>query len=218
MDTSACRLWEQRAIDALDSADGTPEDRLAGLAFTTDDIRNWTPEPESLDARAARTLAAAKTSRTSRGRWHMTLPEASRLFLLAADSVPSGLVPPGMPAEAEAGEQALVRPYWTAFSRPLGRYLAARSFAAWSAYLGEGLRTQVVMLAIALAAVRIEAVRETMRASRPLDEALLHAAIRSADLLLHHLSDSTVLVSRLSGVEQGDTRAFIAALGLEEAR
>jgi len=218
MDMRTCRLWERHAIDALDSADRTPEDRLAGLAFTTDSLRNWTAGLESLETRATRTLADATASRLSRGRWHMTLPGASRLFLLAADSVPSGLVPPGMPAGAEAGDQTWVRPYWTAFSRPLGRYLAARSFAAWSAYLGEGLRTQVVMLAIALAAVRIEAVRETTRASRPLDEALLHAAIRSADLLLHHHSDTAVLVRRLSGVEQGDARAFIAAVGLEEAR
>jgi len=42
------------------------------------------------------------------------------------------------------------------------------------------------MLAVALAVVRIEAVRETTRASRPLDEPLLHAAIRSADLMLCH--------------------------------
>ena len=55
------------------------------------------------------------------------------------------------------------------------------------------------------------------RASRPLDPALLHAAIRSADLLLHHLSDAPGLVKSLAGVERGTTSAFLDAIGLEAA-
>jgi hypothetical protein len=102
-------------------------------------------------------------------------------------------------------------------SGPIGRYLAARFFGSWCAYLGEGLRTQVAMLAIALAAVRIEAVREASRASRPLDERLLHGAIRSADLLLHHLSDLPALVKSLAGVEHSSSPAFLAGIGLEAA-
>jgi len=73
------------------------------------------------------------------------------------------------------------------------------------------------MLAVALAAVRIEAVRETARALRPLDPALLHAAIRSADLLLHHLSDAHGLVRSLAGVERGPASAFLDAIGIEAA-
>jgi hypothetical protein len=73
------------------------------------------------------------------------------------------------------------------------------------------------MLAIALAAVRVEATRETGRVSRPLDEPLLLAAIRSADLLLHHLSDTAALVRSLARVEQGGLAAFLDALGLEAA-
>jgi hypothetical protein len=107
---------------------------------------------------------------------------------------------------------------WTAFSGPLGRYLAARSFAAWNAYLGEGLRTQVAMLAVALAVVRIEAARESAQASRPLDDVLLRAAIRSSDLLLYHLSDTPRLVRSLAGIEAGPAPAFLGAIGLEAAR
>ena len=55
------------------------------------------------------------------------------------------------------------------------------------------------------------------RASRPLDPALLHAAIRSADLLLHHRSDAPGLVKSLAGVERGTTSAFLDAIGLEAA-
>ena len=217
MDTKTCRLWERHAIAALDSAGQAPEARLAGLALTTDEIRNWPAGQESLEAHAQATLDAAAASRRPAGRWNMTLPGASRLFLLAAASVPPGLARPGLPEGAEAGDGALVRPRWTGFSKTLGRYLVARFFAAWSAYIGGGLRTQVTMLAVALAVVRIEAVRETTRASRPLDEPLLHAAIRSADLMLCHLSDTPRLVKGLAGVEQGPASAFLAAMGLEAA-
>jgi hypothetical protein len=122
-----------------------------------------------------------------------------------------------MPGGGEFADRTWALPRWTAVSRPLGRYLAARSFGAWSAYLGEGLRTQAAMLAMALAAVRVEAARETGRVSRPLDEPLLHAAIRSADLLLHHLSDTAALVRSLARMEQGSLPAFLEALGLEVA-
>ena len=217
MDAETCRLWEQHVIGALDSAGRAPEETLAGLAFTTDEIRNWTAGQGALESHARTALAAAAEPRGPGGRWQMTLPSASRLFSLAAASVPPGLAPPGAPDDAEAADIGWVKPRWTVFSRPLGRYLAARSFAAWSAYLGEGLRTQVAMLAVALAAVRIEAVRETARASRPLDPALLHAAIRSADLLLHHLSDAHGLVRSLAGVERGPASAFLDAIGIEAA-
>jgi hypothetical protein len=147
----------------------------------------------------------------------MTLPGASRLFVLAAASVQPGLVRPELPDGAEAGDPVWVKPRWADHAAPIRRYLAARAFGAWSAYLGEGLRTQVAMLAVALAAVRIEAVRETARALRPLDAALLHAAIRSADLLLHHLSDAPGLVRSLADVERGPASAFLDAIGLEAA-
>jgi hypothetical protein len=217
MDAETCRLWERHAVRALGSASRAPEDMLARLALSADEIRNWTAGAQSLETHARKTLAAAGALHRPQGRWGMPLPGASRLFRQAAASVPPGLPRPAMPEDAEAADRAWVQPRWTGFSRPLGRYLAARSFAAWSAYLGEGLRTQAAMLAIALAAVRIEAVRETARASRLLDAPLLHAAIRSADLLLHHLSDAPGLVKSLAGVERGPTSAYLDAIGLEAA-
>jgi hypothetical protein len=106
-------------------------------------------------------------------------------------------------------------PRWASFSRPLGRYLAARAFAGWAAYLGQGIRTQVAALVTALAVVRVEAAREAARAARPLDETMLHAAIRASDLLLHHHADMSTLVNSLAGVEKGPERAFLEAVGLE---
>jgi hypothetical protein len=217
MDTATCRLWERHVIGALDSAGHPPEDVLAGLAFAAEDVRNWTAREGPLESRAARSLAAANHAGRPEGRWTMTLPGASRLFLLASASVPPGLSRPAIPGGADTADRTWVAPRWAAFSRPLGRYLAARFFAAWSAYLGDGLRTQVAMLAVALAVVRIEAARETTRASRQLDAPLLHAAIRSADLLLHHQSNLPALVASLAGVERGPAPAYLAAVGLEAA-
>jgi hypothetical protein len=217
MDPATCRIWEQTLLETFDRRHVAPEDMLGTIARIAETIRSWTAGADSLETHAGNARAAAALERAP-ARWRMALPHASRLFLCAAESVPRGLVAPAMPADAEAADLAWVQPRWAAFSRPLGRLLAARGFAAWSAYLGEGLRTQVAMLAVALATVRIEAIRETSTASRPLDAARLLAAIRSADLLLHHLSDMPGLVGSFADVEQGPASAFLAAIGLEASR
>jgi hypothetical protein len=217
MDRETCRLWEQYLLGAFDQDCQAPEDMLADVAGTCEGMRGWSAGRQSLEAHARNAVSAAMSPGIRNMRRTMALSGASRLFLLAAESIPSGLARPVPPDGAEALDRAWVMPRWTAFSRPLGRYLAARSFAAWSAYLGEGLRTQVAVLAVALAAVRIEAVREAIRAARPLDEGLLLAAIRAADLLLHHLSDTPALVRSLAAIEQGPAPAFLAVIGLKAA-
>jgi Fe-S-cluster containining protein len=213
MDPGSCRLWERCLLGIFGRAGATPETMLARAAATAETVRGWAPGRESLDRRTARVLAGAPSQRTGGGRETMTFASASRLFMLAADAVPPGLRKPELPAGGEGADAAWVAPRWAAFSRPLGRYLAARAYAGWAAYLGDGLRTQVAALAVALAAVRVEAARE----ARPLDEATLLAAIRAADLLLHHLADLPVLVTSLAAVETGPERAFVGAIGLEAA-
>jgi Fe-S-cluster containining protein len=215
MDLAACRRWEAYLLRTLtDSSCASPEEALGRVAMSADTIRAWTAEQGTLESHVATTLAEGR--RASHRRWTMSPASAVRLFLLAADSVPAGLLAPGVPADAETTDAAWVRPQWR--QGPLGRYLAARSFGAWSAYLGEGIRTQVATLAVALAAVRVEAVRQAARARRPLDDEMLLGAIRSADLLLHHLSDARALVRSLARVEDGPLEACLAVIGLEEAR
>ena len=215
MDDAACRRWEAYLLRTLtDPSCQTPEEALGRVAAAADNIRGWTTEQGSLDSYLAATLADGRGA--PHGRWTMSQWSAMRLFLLAAGSVPAGLQAPGLPADAQAADAAWVTPRWR--QGPLGRYLAARSFGAWSAYLGEGIRTQVAMLAVALAAVRVEAVRQTARARRPLDDGLQLGAIRSADLLLHHLSDTRALVRALAGIERSPAPAALAVMGLEEVR
>jgi hypothetical protein len=147
----------------------------------------------------------------------MSTAAAARLFERAAASVPEGLARPVMPVGCETAERALIQTRWNGLGRPVRRYLGARAFAAWSAYIGEGLRSQVAMLSVALAVVRVEAARRSAAASRPLDEPILHAAIRSADLLLQHLSNPGILMRGFAGVERLAPGAFLDAIGLENA-
>lgn len=238
-DTRTSQLWERYLIRALDTDGLTPEAALAGVALTADRLRAWRAGDLALADYAERVV----TSRESlaggftvhpRGPqtplrthdnalpvpvpgWTMSGLAAARLFTMAADSVPVGLARPMLPVRLDAADRDWVLPRWSALAPPVRRYLAGRAFGAWSAYLGAGLRSQVAMLAVALAAVRIETVRQAAGASRPLDEPLLHAAIRSADLLLQHLSDLDSLVSRLAAIESLATPAYFDALGLEEA-
>jgi hypothetical protein len=217
MDAETCRRWERYTIGALDADGLSPEDALGGIARATEAIRGWTAGPIPLEDHAARATAAAACEGRPASRWLMPLTNALRLYSGAAASVPQDLKRPDAPDGLAEADLAWVSRHWAAHSRPVRRYLAAHAFAAWSAYVAEGLRTQVAMLAVALAVVRVEAARETSLASRPLDEALLHAAIRSADLLLCHLSDTAVLVASLGLVERAPAQAFTGAIGLEAA-
>lgn len=217
MDAGSCRLWERYLLGAFGCADRTPEAMLAGAAATAEAIRGWPAAGEPLESRTAHAIDRASSKRVDEADWAMTFAQASRLFLLAASAVPMGLARPALPAGGAEADSAWVLPRWRSFTRPLGRYLAARAFGAWAAYLGEGLRTQVAALAVALAAVRVEAAREAVCRAGPLDEATLLAAIRAADLLLHHLADLPVVVRSLSGVESVTERSFFGAIGLEAA-
>ena len=96
-----------------------------------------------------------------------------------------------------------VRPVWEDCAAPLNRYLAAKSFASWSAYQGRGVATIVRGLEAALAVVRVEVSRECRNAGRALDAALLLQAFRSADFALNHLAVGEDLCAAWSIAERG---------------
>jgi hypothetical protein len=217
MDVPSCRLWEAYLLDRLGTPDTLEiEQRLAEAAAVADQIRAWRAGEESLESWTRAAVTAAPTSGAVR--WSMGFASAARIVRAADDSVPPGLPRPVPLEGGAAADTRFVSPHWGRFSTVLGRYLAARSFGAWSAYLGEGIRTQVAMLAVALAAVRVEASREALRSDRPLNASLLHAAIGKADLLLNHLSDAAALVRSQGGVEFARAAAWFDAIGLEARR
>ena len=94
-----------------------------------------------------------------------------------------------------------VVPTWPTFNAPLNRYLAAKSFATWTAYQGRGVATIVRGLDCALALVRVEAARQCRGASRALDADLLLEAFRAADFILNHLATGDELAGLWSVVE-----------------
>jgi hypothetical protein len=216
MDGPSCRLWEAYLLDRLGTPDTLEvEQRLAEAAAVADQVRAWRTGDDSLQSWTRHAVAAATPEPAREGGRSMTFSSASRLFGLASRSIPAGLTRPRVPRGSAPADAALVRPRWVGAARVLGRYLAARSFGAWSAYLGEGIRTQVAMLAVALATVRIELVREAVKGGRPVDDPMLHAAIRAADLVLNHLSDAPALVRSLTRVEQAPVSSWLEFIGLE---
>jgi hypothetical protein len=70
------------------------------------------------------------------------------------------------------------------------------------------------VVAAALAVLRIEAIRQTAAARRPLDEGLLLEAIRSADRLTVHRSRDIEVCRHLGRVEDHPDADFVAGLGV----
>jgi hypothetical protein len=118
-----------------------------------------------------------------------------------ANCVPRGAPLPPSPESLGGADEQWVAPAWSAFSRPIRRWLATKAFASWVALQGEGLRTTVALLRVALGVLRAEAARGSAEASRLLDADLLLDAIRRADLLLVHLADPEALARRLGRCE-----------------
>ena len=120
---------------------------------------------------------------------------------LVADTVPHRALLPAAPEGLGEADDRWVAPAWPSLGRPIRRWLAAKAFASWLALQGEGLRTAVLGLRVALGVLRAEAARGCAEARRPLDSDLLKEAFRRADLLLVHLADPEALARRLSRSE-----------------
>ena len=110
-------------------------------------------------------------------------------------SVPPPWSWPEAPPDFALQWQVLVAARWPEFAAVVRRYRAAKIFASWAAYQGDG-RLAVIRLAdLADAALRVEAVRQCLQAGRALDAELLKQAVRRTDLLLVHYADGRVLSS-----------------------
>jgi hypothetical protein len=214
-DTRTRHIWERFLIRAFDTDGLTPEGALAEVAQAADRIRAWQAGDTDLADHSARVVIGG-VDPVRAGHWTTSGTAVARLFVMTSASVPEELGHPCLPDDLVDADDRWVAPQWARLARPVRRYLAARAFGAWSAYLGEGLRTQVAALAAALSVLRIEAARQAQGASRPLDEPLLHAAIRSADHVLQHLSNQKRLVDGLGSVEHASCSGFLEAIGLQE--
>jgi len=204
--------WEAHTASTLAREDLSPEDAVAALERVAEDARRWSLDEGPYDGFFERCLerAVEPPAGEAVGRaW--PLPEASRAWNEAMESIPEGHPRPAPPLAlsgsdgmAGAGLAGLVSEGWEAHPRPIRRWLAAKSFASWLALQGEGLRTTVAGLRLALGVLRAEAARECRVSGRPLDGDGLREAVRRADLVLAHLVDPAHLARRLSRVESAE--------------
>lgn len=122
-------------------------------------------------------------------------PPVVVLFERARRAVPPPWSWPAAPADLDRVWTALVASAWPLFASVVQRYRAAKIFASWAAYQGDGVAAVVQLAEIADAVLKVEVVRQCFTAGRALDAQLLKQAIRQADLLLVHYADGRVLSS-----------------------
>jgi Fe-S-cluster containining protein len=116
-------------------------------------------------------------------------------FDRARAAVPAPLSWPEAPDQLESIWCSQVAPAWPHFEDVLTRYAAAKAFASWSLYLGEGVEAADETARLAHAVLRIECARQCRTSGRPLDRELLSNAIEQSDLLLVHYADPEALAT-----------------------
>jgi Fe-S-cluster containining protein len=196
MDPDGYSAWERHMVRRC-AADVLPESVVATLAADVSQLRKWRPGGISL-LEAIGKLPDSLTPAAS----HPTLAGSLDLRSEVVDAIPDDLKPAPDDAGLEEAHRDHVRPAWSAFARPINRYLAAKAFASWTAYQGRGLATIVRGLDAALALLRIESARQCRDAARGLDRELLLEAFRSADFALNHLAVGEDLAAVWSRVEE----------------
>ena len=120
------------------------------------------------------------------------------LFHHARAAVPAPWTWPPPPEHLDEIWWSMVAPTWPQFNEVLANYAAAKLFASWSLYLGDGIEAAAHSARVASAVIRIEAARQCGMFRRPLDRELMIEAIRQSDLLLVHYADPAMLAATSS--------------------
>ena len=120
------------------------------------------------------------------------------LFQQARAAVPAPWTWPEPPQHLSEIWWSQVAPAWVHFDEALANYAAAKLFASWSLYLGDGTEAALHSARIAAAVVRIEAARQCAMFRRPLDRELMIEAFRQTDLLLVHYADPGMLAAAVT--------------------
>jgi hypothetical protein len=201
MDLEGYTAWERHMVERCARLEVAPESVLATLQRDATILRGFVPDGRSL-AGPVRALPRDFVDAEP----HTTLDASLRMHAEVMTAVPDEL----RPLRDEEGLcDAHVRdvlPRWAEWRAPLNRYLAAKAFANWTAYQGQGVLSIVRGLEAALALVRVEASRQCRNARRPLDADLLLEAFRGADFILNHLAVGEELAAVWSAAETGDDK------------
>src|SRR3954470_7115588 len=196
MDLDAYTEWERHMVARCADVTQRPESTLATLRRDAVLIGHWRPGASSLRNAIAQLPSAGVDAAAA-----PTLAPSLELFYEVMTAVPDEFKPEPDEEGLDRAFLTYVAPQWGHFHPPINRYIAAKSFATWTAYQGRGVATIVRGVEAAVALVRVEAARQCRDAERALDADLLLEAFRTADFLLNHLAVGEDLAHSWSRVE-----------------
>jgi hypothetical protein len=196
MDLPGYTAWERHLVARCRELDRTPESILATMMRDARALSSWRPEHGSL----SEAIAALPDDYLDVPPESSLAPSLS-LFDGVMAAVPKQFKPDPDESDLPRVFEQYVAPRWTSFTAPINRYIAAKSFATWTAYQGRGVATVVRGIEAAVALVRVEAARHCRDAGRALDAALLLEAFRHADFSLNHLAVGDELCVNWSAAE-----------------
>jgi hypothetical protein len=200
MDLDGYSAWEAHLVALCRELDRLPESILATMMRNARLLASWRPGAESLSEAVARLPMHYLDAPHQR-----TLGASLAMFADVLVAVPEAFKPEPDEAGLPEAFETYVSPRWTTFAAPINRYIAAKSFATWTAYQGRGVATIVRGIEAAVGLVRVEAARQCRDAVRLLDAALLLEAFRHADFLLNHLAVGDELCAAWSTAETANS-------------
>jgi hypothetical protein len=199
-DVDGYQAWEEAGIATFAREDLTSDQSLNVIAAATDDVREWQPRAETLRERVARAFAAAGPVEMANGDAQKRVME----IVVALSARRATDIAPVDRFEDRWAQH--VAHHFAPFERPMKNYLAARLFANWIAYQGRGLRSIVEWLRTCAAVVRHNVLERVLESgSAPVDEDFIEA-VRTADLLLLHMLDTSAFGKHVAPIEGPDPR------------
>jgi hypothetical protein len=183
MDLDGYSAWEAHLVTRCLDLQRVPESILATMMRDARLLALWTPGATTL-----REAVAALPREYVDALPERSLESSLSLYHGVIAAVPDDLKPEPDEVGLPAAFLRYVAERWDRFHPPINRFIAAKSFATWTAYQGRGVATIVRGIEAAVALVRVEAARLCRDADRALDAELLKEAFRAADFALNHLA------------------------------
>lgn len=174
-------------VEGLDARESLPPAFVKATVGKPDDLRPRLMSFDDLSAWEQEQIAGATIGDLE--------GDDVALFDRARAAVPAPWSWPSPPEHLEEIWWSQVAPAWHTFEDVLARYAAAKLFASWSLYLGDGVEAAARTARIASAVLRIETARQCAMFRRPLDRELMIEGIRQSDLLLVHYADPGMLAA-----------------------
>jgi hypothetical protein len=196
-DMQGYETWERAGLAMFARPDCRYITCLADFAAATEVIRRWKPGAQSLSDCVLATFAHRRAEPPTVWSHVCAMQRIARLTAGSAGDDLTYIPHFEEQWNQHAGINAID---W--FDLGMKNYLAARLFANWVAYQGQGLRSIVEWLRTCAAVVRHFVLQRLIRSGFPLDPSVFIESVRSADLLLLHVLDSGSFARDIAALEQ----------------